>query len=98
MTDHDESDHYEQLCKAMQPGLLLTVNESDQTATPYDEMEVDHVDEDSGTVTLKGWNSGRYRIRHDSPRHDTIIEEITEDGYGGRENAVTTIEVVGIAE
>jgi len=96
-TTETDPEHYEELCRAMQPGLLLTVNESDPTATPYGEMEVIRVDEDSGKVSLKADPETFYRIRHDGPDGKTIIEEVDDDGYGGRENTVTTIEVIGIA-
>jgi hypothetical protein len=91
-----DDDHYEELCRAMQPGLLLTVNESDPTATPYGEMEVVDVDRDSALVRLKSGDDS-YRIHHDGPDGETRIEEVDDEGYGRRSKTVTTIEVVGIA-
>lgn len=91
-----DDDHYEQLCRAMQPGLLLTVNESDPTATPYGEMEVVDVDRDSAVVRLKSGDDS-YRIHHDGPDGETRIEKVDDEGYGRRSRTVTTIEVIGIA-
>jgi hypothetical protein len=96
-TTSADPDHYQELCRAMQPGLLLTVNESDPTSTPYGEMEVIRVDEDSGVVSLQAGNESYYRLRHDGPDGETVIEKVDDEGYGGRSNTVTTIEVVGIA-
>lgn len=96
-TTEADPEHYRELCRAMQPGLLLTVNESDPTSTPYGEMEVIRVDEDSGLVSLKAGGETYYRLRHDGPDGETIIEEVDDEGYGGRSNTVTTIEVIGIA-
>ena len=97
MQTMSETDHYRELCKAMQPGLLLTVNESDPTAVAYDEMVVVHVDEEMGTVTLTGRNDSSYRIFHDSDQPGTRIEAVDDEGSGGREHQVTTIEVIGVA-
>jgi hypothetical protein len=96
-TAETDPEHYKELCRAMKPGLLLTVNEPDPMATPYDEMEVIGVDEDSGEVSLKAGPDTIYRIRHDGPDGETIIEEVNDDGCGSRSNTVTTIEVIGIA-
>lgn len=91
-----DGEHYKELCRAMQPGLLLTVNESDPTATPYGEMEVMDVDEDSGLVRLKSGDDS-YRMHHDGADGETRIEKVDDEGYGRRSKTVTTIEVVGIA-
>lgn len=95
-TDVD-SEHYKELCRAMQPGLLLTVNESDPSATSYGEMEVIDVDKDSGVLTLKSGPDSVRRIYHDGPDGNTRIEDVDDEGYGRHSNLVVTIEVVGIA-
>jgi hypothetical protein len=94
----DVLDPYAAICAAMTPGLLVTVNDSGgaHNAT-VGELEVLLVDDETGLVELRGFNGQFYRLKHDTP-DGTVIEEIDDNGYGGRETVVETIEIIGIGD
>lgn len=86
---------YRKVLASLESGLLIMVNASTKYEAEYDEMEVDYA-KDTGEVYLNGHRGQRFRIyfhRDLGPR----IEELDDEGYGGHENAVETIEVIGHA-
>lgn len=89
--------HYGAICRAMRPGLLITVNNSDASGPPSDELRVESVSS-SGVVSLTDWSGRCTYYLHPDRRGETVLEEVDEDGYGGRETVVETIEVVGVDE
>lgn len=91
-----QEDAYQAICAAMQPGLLITVNESAPHAISHGELTVLSVDDD-GTVELDGPRGGNYRITHSGER-GAAIETVDEEGFGFREEYVQTIEIVGIGD
>lgn len=93
----DDRDPYLDLLAAMQPGLLITVNGSPNTGAGTGELKVTNVDTHAPRVDARETGPGR-RVRiYEHPESGLIAEEIHDDGTGGRETPVETIEVVGIA-
>jgi hypothetical protein len=89
-------DPYQKICRAMEPGLLITVNCSDPTTTGIDEMKVLRVD-DSGDVHLRAHSGEHFVLTHNDPHYDTpVIKEVGETEFSPIHDPVTTIEVIGI--
>lgn len=95
MTDETEdTDQYDTLLRAMESGLLISINNATDHALPTGELKVEYSRDDETHVTL-GNASERYRI-HRNRRNGLIYSEVTEDGLS-YEDEVITIEVLGIA-
>lgn len=90
-------DPYQSICRAMQPGLLITVNCSDSTGpTGIDEMKVQRVDAD-GDVHLQGHGGSQFILTHNDPNYDCpVIKEVGETEFAPIHDPVITIEVIGI--
>lgn len=89
---------YRKLCKAMEPGLLITVNCSTPgRPTGIDEMEVLSSDED-GALRLKGHSGEIFLLHHNDDRHGTVIKEMSETEFSPIHDPVISIEVIGVAE
>lgn len=93
----DGEDPYVDICRALQPGILVTVNESDPTQPGIDEMEVTHVDEDTGRVTLEGHGGRVFMIRHNDRMYGTAIKEVSETEFSQVHEPVITFEIIGFA-
>lgn len=93
-----EEDPYVNICRAMQEGMLLTVNASEPTEAGVDEMEVTHVDEETGNLTLEGHNGRIFTIRHDDREYGgPAIKEISPSEFKQTHEPVITIELIGFA-
>ncbi len=89
---------YRKLCKAMEPGLLITVNCSTTVApTGVDEMEVLSVEE-NGDLRLKAHSGEIFLLYHDDDQHGTAIKEMSETEFSPVYDPVISIEVIGVAE
>ena len=88
----DEPDQYAKLCRAMEEGLLITVN-NDESAqgAPSDELRV----ESGGYKVLLRDAGGDLYLLRQTDNGDTVLSELTTDGIG-RETYVETIEILGI--
>ena len=98
MSEHCNSDidQYDTLLRAMDEGLLVTVNNTDYAGTPSFELRVVDSRDDETRVTLTSPGGRRYRIHRD--RHGELIySEFTDDGLS-YEGDVVTFEVVGLDE
>lgn len=99
-TDEEETDPYQAVCAAFQPGLLILVNDSDPSQAGFSEMEVSYVDEGTGEVTLTDGPETMYEISFDDPYFQEydgpVIREMSSPNTRGRVEKVTTIEIVGI--
>lgn len=84
----DEPDQYAEICRAMKPGLLISVN-NDKSATesPSGELRV----ESSGDPALLSGNGGLYHLGTND-KEDTALVHLDS----GRETYVETIEILGI--
>lgn len=94
-----DNDPYRELCRAMKPGLLITVNCSHPgKPTGIDEMKVIRVDE-SGEVHLReniGSNGEMFVLTHDDAEYGTALKEVSDTEFAPIHDPVYTIEVVGI--
>lgn len=99
--DSGESDPYREICRSLQEGVLLTVNASDPSQAGFGEVEVSHVDTDTGSVTVMDGPETMYEIVFDDSYYGEydgpVIKERTESEFQKRVEKVTTIEIVGIA-
>lgn len=96
--DRTGEDPYKKLCRAMDPGLLITVNCSDPTSGGIDEMKVLRVDED-GDVHLRRHDGRNFVLTHKGDRDPgPAIKEVGDTEFSPIHDQVTTIEVVGIGD
>lgn len=93
----DEDDPYVDICRSLRPGILVTVNESEPTKPGIDEMEVTHVNEDTGRVMLEGHGGRVFTIRHDDRYYGTAIKEVGETEFSPIHEPVITLEIIGFA-
>lgn len=94
----DEVDPYVEIFCALQSGVLLTVNESASEQAGIDQMEVTHVNERTGVVTLEGHGGERYRIIPEDRYYGApAIKEISESEFHELHEPIETFEIIGIA-
>ncbi len=88
----DDTDSFDKLLRAMEPGLIVTINENEPQSRGWPNMVVDYSWDDKTKVGLTG-HGDEYRIvRRDG---DIVIGDSTPVGVRNTES-VTTIEVLGI--
>lgn len=93
--DEPTTDLYDPVLRAMESGLLITVNcSSPSRAMEFGEMEVVTSRDDKTQVDLDAGHEEFYRIHRDR-RDELVIAESTKDGLR-RGHTVETVEVVGI--
>lgn len=88
----DEPDQFAEICRAMKPGLLISVNNDDSaTNSPSDELRV----VSSGSpVHLVRWDGQEYYQLYQE-NGDTFLAPMENDRRG-RGVYVETIEIIGI--
>lgn len=85
-----EPDQYAEICRAMKPGLLISVNNDDSaTESPSDELRV----ESSGDPALLSSNGELYHLGTNHAG-DTVLVHLEGSK---RETYVETIEILGIS-
>lgn len=91
------TDHYNNLISAMQPGLLITVNNSGgaNAQGSHELRVVKHTADDA--VLLSGHGEYEFKL-HPADGDLPILEKVTGGLLGNDDRPVETIEVVGIAE
>lgn len=97
-TQNSATRKYRKLCKAMDPGLLITVNcSATHGPTGISEMEVLSSDE-NGELRLKAHSGKIFLLMHDDSQYGTAIKEMSETEFSPIHDPVISIEVVGVAE
>ena len=90
----DEPDQYAKLCRAMEEGLIITINGSHHARGRG--SDVLHVTSGGDEVTLTdAYHTRQYSLRQND-EGDTVLVEFTDDGYEDGRTYVETIEILGI--
>lgn len=91
-----ETDQYDTLLRAMEPGLLLSINNDAAGSIPSDELRVEYSRDDETKVSLEGPFGSHWMIHRD--RSGKLrYSEVTEDGLS-YEDEIVTFEVIGLDE
>lgn len=92
-----ETDQYDTILRAMEPGLLFAINNSISNSLddlPSGELRVIHSRDDKTDVTARGHGDTHYRVYRDR-RGELVYGEVDEDGVS-RESEVISLEILGI--
>ncbi len=89
-----ETDQYDTLLRAMEEGLLVSINNESNGSLPSDELRVEYSRDDETNVQLTGPGESHWKIHRDR-RGELVYSEMTENGLS-YEDEVVTIEVIGL--
>lgn len=90
----EETDQYDSLLRAMEEGLIISINDGTSSAMPTGELTVVYSKDDETHVCLNDGEKG-YRI-HRKDNGAIVYSEETEDGLSFVDGVIT-LEVLGIA-
>lgn len=95
MKSKQEIDPYERIIRAMTPGLLITVNDSDPTTLESTELEVWSVDRERSIAHVE--SSAGMDMELTMEEGDPVLKEYDTEAFVRERWPVTTIEIIGIA-
>lgn len=95
MQSQHDTDHYAAIIAAMQPGLLVSVNQLTPNSVETDELRVVSVRADVPEANLLSPVDTHMRLAM-NPEGTPVLEEVDSEGYSVREMEVETIEIHGI--
>lgn len=95
-TKTTSTDQYDTLLRAMEEGLLISINNDAKGSIPSDELRVEHSRDDETHVSLTGAFDSYWQIHRDRSG-DLVYSEMTDDGLS-YEDDVITLEIIGLDE
>lgn len=90
------TDQYDTLLRAMEEGLLISINNDAKGSLPSDELRVEFSRDDETHVSLSGAFGSHWRIHRDHPG-DLVYSEVTDDGLSYQDEVIT-LEIIGLDE
>jgi len=87
------TDQYDTILRAMEEGVLLSINNQTKGSTPSDELRVEQSQDDETDLDLTGPFGSEWKIYRDR-RGELIYSKVTEDGLS-YEDEIITLEIIG---